>query len=161
MLLPLLLEFYCCFLACYNFTASSPTLRSSTLRKFTAVSLAVTILLLLPLVLEILLLLPLYCYCFAADAASPRNLTAAASAARKLNIASSAWSLLLLLLTKKCNAAAFARKLLHLVLTTTASARISTVSTSAIKITAINRKKAGTAILLCESLRTQACLLKY
>ena len=70
MLLPLLLEFYCCFLACYNFTASSPTLRSSTLRKFTAVSLAVTILLLLPLVLEILLLLPLYCYCFAADAAS-------------------------------------------------------------------------------------------
>ena len=90
MLLPLLLEFYCCFLACYNFTASSPTLRSSTLRKFTAVSLAVTILLLLPLVLEILLLLPLYCYCFAADAASPRNLTAAAAAARKLNIASSA-----------------------------------------------------------------------
>ena len=159
MLLPLLLEFYCCFLACYNFTASSPTLRSSTLRKFTAVSLAVTILLLLPLVLEILLLLPLYCYCFAADAASPRSLTAAA--ARKLNIASSAWSLLLLLLTKKCNAAAFARKLLHLVLTTTASARISTVSTSAIKITAINRKKAGTAILLCESLRIQACLLKY
>ena len=131
MLISLLLELYCCFLACYNIIASSPTLRSSTLRKFTAVSLAVTILLLLPLVLEILLLLPLYCYCFAADAASPRNLTAAAAAARKLNIASSAWNLLLLLLTKKCNAAAFAWKLLHLVLTTTASARISTVSTSA------------------------------
>ena len=69
--------------------------------------------------------------------------------------------LLLLLLAKKGNAAAFARKLLLLVLTTTASARISTVSTSAIKITAINRKKDGTAIPLCESLRTQACLLKY
>ena len=147
MLLPLLLEFYCCFLACYNFTASSLTLRSSTLRKFTAVSLAVTILLLLPLVLEILLLLPLYCYCFAADADAEYcffclKFTAATS-------------------HQKCTAAAFARKLLHLVLTSTASARISTVSTSATKITAINRKKAGTAILLCESLRTQACLLKY
>ena len=52
MLLPLLLEFYCCFLACYKFTASSPTLRNCT-----AIASAATVLLLMLLPIEVLLLL--------------------------------------------------------------------------------------------------------